>query len=205
MEEGPESEYALASYHLDVLFKNSQTMFFINTERIRQINSILPPLINIYVKHIQDQASKDIQKLPDNMQEQFTSLLNTLFVDRTKSTSISIIDEKSDALHEKLIHASSVSYQLPKFILEMSFVYLVAKFEDLLSKELQIVFTRKSEVLKPIPRDKVKTEEKKVTYHEVFAAPDLNELKDKIVEREIKRINTDARFGTHQGRFRPLS
>lgn len=83
--------------------------------------------------------------------------MNTLFVDNTKDTSITITDEKSDALHEKLMHAFSVSYQLPKFIREMSFVYLAAKFEDFISKQFQIVFTR-------IPKT-LKTKEKSVVYH----------------------------------------
>jgi hypothetical protein len=64
LEEGPESGYALHNYSLDALFKNSQTMFHINTEQIREINFILHPLISIYVKRIQDQASKEIEMLP---------------------------------------------------------------------------------------------------------------------------------------------
>ena len=63
-------------------------------------------------------------------------------MDKINDTSTTITDRKSDTLHENLIHALSMSYQLPKFIREMSFVYLVAKFEDFISKELHIVFTR---------------------------------------------------------------
>ena len=138
--EGDETTDVLHNQAIENLFKNSQTMFLINTQRIREINSILLSLTDIYVKYMQNQASKDIEQLPTDIQQQFSSLMNAIFVDKTNDTSITITDKKSDPLNENLIHALSMSYQLPKFIREMSFVYLVAKFENFISKEFQIVF-----------------------------------------------------------------
>jgi|SRR5215216_4454501 hypothetical protein len=185
--EGPESRDVLHNQAMD---KNSQTMFLINTQLIKDINSILLPLTDTYVNYIQNQTSKGIEQFTIDMQQQFSSLMNALFVDKNKDTSITVTDEKSDALHEKLIHALSVSYQLPKFIREISFIYLVAKFEDFISKDLQIVFTRKHEVLK------AKRKDKKISYEEIFGALKLEELWDKIIEREI--TNIDARFRRHK-------
>jgi hypothetical protein len=177
--EGPESRDVFNNQAMENLFINSQTMFFINTQRIKEINSILLPLTDAYVNYIQNQASKDIEQLPIDIQQQFSSLMNAIFGDKTNDTSITTAREKSDTLHAKLIHALSVSYQLPKFIREMSFIYLVAKFEDFISKEFQIVFTRKPEELKS------KRKDKKITYEEIFSASKLEELWDKIIEQEI--------------------
>ena len=177
--EGPESRDVFNNQAMENLFINSQTMFFINTQRIKEINSILLPLTDAYVNYIQNQASKDIEQLPIDIQQQFSSLMNAIFGVKTNDTSITTTREKSDTLHEKLIHALSVSYQLPKFIREMSFIYLVAKFEDFISKEFQIVFTRKPEELKS------KRKDKKITYEEIFSASKLEELWDKIIEQEI--------------------
>lgn len=71
MVEGPESSDALYNYAMDNLFKSSQTMFLINTQHIMEINSISLPLISSYVKHIQNQASKDIELMPTDMKQQF--------------------------------------------------------------------------------------------------------------------------------------
>ena len=53
---------------IENLFINSQTIFLINTQHIRDINSILLSLTDIYVKYMQNQASKDIEQLPTDSQ-----------------------------------------------------------------------------------------------------------------------------------------
>jgi hypothetical protein len=118
--------------------------------------------------------------------KQYFDLANELF-EKQRVINDGMTDT-TNAAYNKLEHRIATAIMLPKFIREMSLVYLVAKFEDFISKELKIVFAKRSEMFRAIPRDKAKADEKKVTYSDVFSVSNLDELKDKIMEREIKRI-----------------
>jgi hypothetical protein len=72
----------------------------------------------------------------------------------------------------------------------MSFVYLVAKFEDFIFKNVQTVFTRKPEELK--------AKDKKISYEEIFNASNLEELWKKIIEREIKQMSMQGLKGINE-------
>ncbi len=172
---------------LGSLFEFNQSMFLGNTKTILQINSTLIPLAEFYLDYLKQKDWKDIKNMPIESLKQYLYLAYALF-EQQHIANKGITEEIVKSAYEKLQHRVAVAIMLPKFIREMSFVYLTAKFEDFISKELQIVFIRRHEVLKPIPKDKIKADEKKVTYQEVFSASNLDELKDRIAEREIKRI-----------------
>jgi hypothetical protein len=181
MVEGPDSRYALDNYPLDVLFTNSQNSFLNNTVHIKEMNSILIPFVERYVEFIKHDVSMKMEEMPKETKEQFYNLMHSLFGDKRPS-SVTMTNRNVEKNYNKLTHAFSVSYQLPKFLCEMSFVYIISKFEDFISDQLKIVFTRRSERLKTERKDK------KITYEELFASPDLRTLKDTLIEREITQI-----------------
>jgi hypothetical protein len=61
----------------------------------------------------------------------------------------------------------------------MSLVYLVAQFEQCLGTTLRIIFTNKPETMKS---------KKQVPYEEIFNSRKLEDIREKIIEREISSI-----------------
>jgi hypothetical protein len=154
-------------------------MFLGNIQTILQINSTLIPLTEGFLNYLRQKDWEDIKNMPIEPLKQYSNLANELF-ERQHITNKGITDDTVNDAYKKLQHRVTLSLMLPNFIREMSFVYLMAKFEDFISKQFLIVFTRKREVLK--------TKDKNVTYQELFSASKLEELWDKIIEHEITQI-----------------
>jgi hypothetical protein len=181
MAESPETKGQSVANSLRISFENSKTFFLGSTQFVKQINSILLPLVEGYVEFLMKRTTYDIEDMPTNSLQQLSALVHDLlggkYINDQPMTDVTV--KKN---YENLRHALGVSVGLPKFLREMSFVYLIARFEDFISKELKNIFIKKDEVLRTTAKDR------KVSYQEVFDAPNLESLKDKIIEREVTRI-----------------
>jgi hypothetical protein len=177
--EEPESRYALHNYSLDVLFGNSRTLFLATIRYIMDLHYILIPLVEGYVQYVINQTEKDRKQMSLESRKQLFKLVQGLF-EQQYIADDSISDDAIRSNFQRIRHAFSTAMALPPFIREMTFVYLIAKFEDFISKQFRIVFTRIPEILK--------TKEKSVAYNRLFDASNLDELKDDIIEQEIRKI-----------------
>ncbi len=69
------------------------------------------------------------------------------------------------------------------FIGDMSLVYLISTFESSLESMLSAIFYHRPEILN--------SSKKNLTYEEILICKDIDELKEKIIEREVESIIRD--------------
>jgi hypothetical protein len=177
--EEPESRHALHNYPLDALFENSRTLFLATIRYIMDLHYILIPLVEGYVQYVLNQTEKDRKQMSLESRQQLFELVQGLF-EQQYIADDSISDDAIRSNFQRIRHAFSTAMALPLFIREMTFVYLIAKFEDFISKQFRIVFTRIPKILK--------TKEKSVAYNRLFDASNPDDLKDDIIEQEIRKI-----------------
>jgi len=85
-----------------------------------------------------------------------------------------------DDIAKTVTRIAMLTHRIPKFVREMSLVYLVASFEDSLASDLGIVFAQRPECMK--------SASKTLTYEDVFGADNLDVIKEKTVEKEVAEI-----------------
>jgi hypothetical protein len=151
MTEGPDSRFALLTYPLETLFHNANAVFLHNAETIKMINEILITSVNEYVQHKKNDFALETSNWDEKLQRDYKDMYKILF-NKKPGRIFDETDERLSDIAYELFDTFRISDSFPKFIREMSLVYLISKFEAFLAKNLEILFTRKPDTM--IRKDK---------------------------------------------------
>ena len=143
---------------------------------LKRINDLLPQAVESYTLAAHENFAKQINNLDEEGKKQFSLLRNR----RRSDDQIEITHEETVGILSPLIEAFIYSARIPMFIREMSLVYLISSFESFLTDIFRSIFLRRPESLK--------SSQKTFTYTDVFGLNTLGELKDKLVDEEVRSI-----------------
>lgn len=164
---------------------NTPYYFFKNDLRVlMNLNNILPQSFKEYLKSASERKRRQLRKLDQKGKKELKKFID--FIEETKDTkkfqkkSMTIKHKKLAEILAGHIDMFIFSKRFNMFIREMSLVYLITEFEQYLGKTLRITFLKKPEILK--------SSKKQISYEELFTFRELEDLKEKILEREINSI-----------------
>jgi hypothetical protein len=78
MAESPETKEQSFDNSLRIMLENSRSFFLSSTQFIKQVNSILLPLVEGYVEFLMKQTFNDIKDMPTNSLQQLSGLIHDL-------------------------------------------------------------------------------------------------------------------------------
>jgi hypothetical protein len=155
---------------------NSAHSSFVNDIKLlRLINKLLPQAVDTFESSTADNLFKQINNLDENGIKQFQMFMKKPFNDSTKIThdeTIKIICSFMDMF--------MYSNRISMFIREMSLVYLISSFESFLGKVLTAIFSNRPETLR--------SSKKILTYEEAFEVNTIEELTNKLIDKEVNSI-----------------
>jgi hypothetical protein len=188
MVEGPESRWALHNYPLESLFLSHRNMLLIYIDKIQTINKFIRTWTKIFVENVQMKVSTDIEKLSDDEKGIIFSHMNMAFGgDEIKSTSTPLINDMVRDNVFKLTDARILSSSITGFAGEMGLIYLVAKYQGYIAKNLQVVFTRRDSMFERIRNtDRYRNSYQKLS--ETSTSGNRDELEDDVLEHIIDNL-----------------
>lgn len=148
---------------------------------LESFNEIVPQSIKEYTKIAFKEQQREFEKLDEEGRkeyEKFNENLKKLIEGRISSFEVShngVIESVA-----KELETVKVSSRFPTFLGEMSLVYLVSMFEEFLKSTLRNIFMEKAESLKSM--------KKSISYEEIFDCKNMQELKDRVIDKEIDAI-----------------
>jgi len=151
---------------------------------LTNLNKILPQSFEEYLKSASEKRKKQIQKLEQEGKKELKRFIS--FLEESKDTegfrkrSITVKHKKVAEILAGQLDLFMFSSRFNMFIREMSLVYLITEFEQYLGRILKIIFSNKPEIMK--------SSKKQVSYEELFSFEKLEDVKEKLIEREINSI-----------------
>jgi len=100
-----------------------------------------------------------------------------------KNVYLGLKGKPGQALWKSMRHSQTYQRYFIRLIRDMSLIYLVADYEAFLQRILKISFLKKPEILK--------TCQKNITYEELLNYQNINDAKERIIEKELSIINED--------------
>jgi hypothetical protein len=133
-------------------------------------------------------VSTDIEKLSDDEKGIIFSHMNMAFGgDEIKSTSTPLINDMVRDNVFKLTDARILSSSITGFAGEMGLIYLVAKYQGYIAKNLQVVFTRRDSMFERIRNtDRYRNSYQKLS--ETSTSGNRDELEDDVLEHIIDNL-----------------
>lgn len=155
---------------------------------LKEMNKRLPKSIQQIRKEQERKMKKKFKRLDDKTKEEFEKFFQLLEKNIRENKKLDIarlsISEKTGEFLVQATYAAMFPNRFSRFIRDMSLVYLIAEFESFLQKILELSFRRKPEVLSFC--------RKSMTFEELLKFEDINDVKQKIIEKEaLSIINQD--------------
>lgn len=154
---------------------------------LRELNKQLPKSIKQIIDKRDKDTIKKIKAFDKKSQADFEKIYQ--LIDKTlrdwkskktiKSRKVTV-DSKVAELFLYKIRTIMFSNRFNMFIRDMSLVYLVAEFESFIQNILRISFWKKPEILMSC--------QKSVTFEELLKSNDIDDLKQRIIEKEILSV-----------------
>ena len=135
--------------------------------------------IDEYVQRRKNDFALETSNWDEKSQEDYKEMVEILFNKKQGR----IFDPSNERLYDiayELFDTFRISESFPKFIREMSLVYLISKFEGFLSKNLEILFTRKP--------DTMFRKDKKASFETIFKSKNMDEILERVVQDEVSII-----------------
>jgi hypothetical protein len=135
--------------------------------------------IDEYVQRRKNDFALETSNWDEKSQEEYKEMVEILFNKKQGR----IFDPSNERLYDiayELFDTFRISESFPKFIREMSLVYLISKFEGFLSKNLEILFTRKP--------DTMFRKDKKASFETIFKSKNMDEILERVVQDEVSII-----------------
>ena len=149
---------------------------------LKELNKQIPKSIRKIVDKREKDIAERISKLDKKTKLEFKNIVDRLgkLTKRKKPSTLYIRDEEIGKIFLDSVHTLMFSTRFNMFIRDMSLVYLIAIFENFLQRVLEISFEKKPEILIPC--------QKTIQWKELIEFKDINEAKQKIIEKEISDI-----------------
>lgn len=156
--------------------------FFKNTvDIIRKTNEILPKALDDYDLNAKKEIQESIKKMGNKEKrafEHYISANKNLMSNKQKKV---IVKNKYIAsIIKKTFQTGMYANRIKMFVREMSLVYLVLEFEQFLNRSLQNIYDKYPMIMK--------SSQKEITYENLFAYNNIDELKSRIGEKEADSL-----------------
>jgi hypothetical protein len=164
---------------------NSAHSHFMNDLKIlRTINDLLPQAVETFTASTKGNLAKQVEKLDEEGRKQFE-----LYLKQPIKDSLRITDKNTIEIITSFLETFMYSSRIPMFIREMSLVYLISEFESFLENILTAIFSNRPETLMSSKnQSQNQKQEKMIPYGELLGCKKIEEVKDRIIEKEIDSI-----------------
>lgn len=159
-------------------------IFFVHTLNIlKDLNKILPQSFEKYKEDLLKQHREQISILDQRGKKELAKYLSFLKNTTRKNFRAGTLNFTNRKLVNILKEQDKLflySIRFNMFIREMSLAYLITEFEQFLGRALSITFEK-------FP-NRLMTAQKNVSYEEVLSSKQLDDLKAKIIDREVNGV-----------------
>jgi len=162
---------------LQELFVMTLSHYRHDLEILKNINDVIVPLAEDHSQKMIEQIQSDVPALEANAQEEYYTYLDSL---TNGHETVRVTDQKAAKILSSLFSEIGMLRNTPIFIREMCLGYIISSFEDYLADTLKTVIEDNPEILL--------MSEKKLEYKDILKHKDMYDLKEAIVDDEVRTL-----------------